>query len=148
MRGVDKANQSIAFYHFNHKSIKWYKTLFVSILETSISNAYCLYKARNPNTSLKALKFREELSLALVQDYLTERNQQVLARPNSRIILGLHHLEMREQHNCHICSTRENRKTTKYYCVECNFNVCPDKCFYILHTKLRIYQRNKQRNFE
>ena len=83
-RGVDKANQSNSFYHFSHRSLKWYKTLFISLLETAISNAYCLYMFQNPNSSLKSLKFRERLASSLYQDYITERNQQSLTRANKR----------------------------------------------------------------
>ena len=147
-RGVDKANQSNSFYHFSHRSLKWYKTLFISLLETAISNAYCLYMFQNPNSSLKSLKFRERLASSLCQDYITERNQQSLTRANVRIIPGLHHLEIGDQKNCYICSTRENRVTTKFYCVECTFAVCQVQCFYILHTKLRIYTKRKERNLE
>ena len=48
MRGVDKSNQNISYYHSKNKSIKWYRTLFVSALETTITNAYQLYKLRFP----------------------------------------------------------------------------------------------------
>ena len=46
-RGVDLSNQMVANYHHDHKSIKWYKILALSFLETSIANAYVLYKNQN-----------------------------------------------------------------------------------------------------
>jgi len=143
MRGVDKSNQSNSYYHFRHKSIKWYKTLFISVLESTVSNAYQLYKLRFPLTGKKPLMFRESLATDLAQEYITQKHRRLLLSSNLRIIPGLHEISTRNQKNCFICSTNESRKTTIYYCIECDKNVCPSRCFYILHTKLHIQQRNK-----
>ena len=122
----DISNQYISYYHFGHKSVKWYKALFISTLETSISNAFQLYKLKNPNTRLSSLKFREELAYALIQNSLNWQHLRLLARPEPRIIRGLHMISTRKQRNCYICSTAENRKTTSYFCVICDENVCPE----------------------
>ena len=58
MRGVDKSNQNISYYRFKHKSIKWYRILFISALETTIFNSFQLYRLRFPTTGKNTLKFR------------------------------------------------------------------------------------------
>lgn len=148
MRGVDKSNQNISYYRFKHKSIKWYRTLFISALETTICNSFQLYRLRFPTTGKNTLKFREALSTELAQEYLTLQHEQIRMGPPERIILGLHEIGIRTQKNCCICSTSDSRKTTVYYCIECDKNVCPSGCFYALHTKLKVYQRNKSKNTE
>jgi len=50
-RGVDLSNQLVSIYHHGHKSVKWYKILALDFLETSIANAYILYKHQNPFTA-------------------------------------------------------------------------------------------------
>lgn len=145
-RGVDLSNQLIANYHNQHKSIKWYKTLALSFLETSIANAYCLYKTRNPFTAKKHLNFREDLIFEFMQEYIDLRNLEISHLPNNRIIFGMHHIGIRDQRTCAICSTKTRKKTSTFYCVECNQNICILDCFHKLHTLLKIHKRNKSRN--
>src|SRR5690349_5143334 len=101
-----------------------------------------------PLTGKKPLAFRETLSLELAQEYIAQRHHQMQLRSNSRIIIGLHEIASRTQRNCCICSTMEHRRTTIYYCVQCDKNVCPIRCFYTLHTKMKVNQRNKTRNLD
>ena len=145
-RGVDLSNQLVSSYHHGHKSVKWYKILALNFLETSIANAYILYKHQNPFTAHKHLKFREALVIELLQDYINQRIIQIQARQVERIILGQHHIGKRDQRNCAVCSTKTARITTIYYCQECNVNVCPVNCFYRLHTVLTLHSRIKSRN--
>ena len=79
MRGIDKGNQNSAYYHNNHKSLKWWKTIFNSLIKVSINNAYILYKTRNPFTARTPLKFRERLVEQLIELYLREIHHQRVA---------------------------------------------------------------------
>ena len=141
MRGVDKSNQYVSYYHTSHKAVKWWKALFISLVETSITNAHLLYKLRNP-FGFDQLRFREELMIDLLQ--LSQNINQL--NPLERIIPGLHEIGIRDQRNCSICSTATARKTTTYYCINCNKNVCIVPCFHLMHTKLILYGRNKHVN--
>ena len=145
-RGVDLSNQMVANYHNDHKSIKWYKILALSFLETSISNAYILYKHQNEFAAKKHLNFREDLVQELLQEYVNSRQIQLNNNHSQRIIMNMHHIGKREQKHCVVCSTINHRKTSVFYCVECDENVCVVDCFYKLHTNLEIYSRNKARN--
>jgi len=144
-KGVDRSNQRITSYFFRHKHLKWYKTLHISFLETSLSNAYILYKIRTI-TPKKYLDFREDLVFELLQEYINLRHLQQIERPQNRIVLGIHQIGIREQKNCYICSTKENRKTSSYFCIECDKNICIVGCYYRLHTLLVVHSRYKSRN--
>ena len=144
-KGVDRSNQRIASYFFRHRHLKWYKTLHVSFLETCLSNAYILYKIRTIEPK-KYLQFREDVINEFIQQYLDLRHMQLINRPESRLITGMHRIGTRDQRNCYICSTKENRRTSIYYCLECDKNICIIDCFYRLHTLLVIHTRNKIRN--
>lgn len=108
-------------------------------------NAYILYKTRTEEPK-KYLVFREDIINELFQEYMDLRQMQHLARPENRIIVGMHHIGVRDQRNCSICSTKENRRTSIYYCLECDKNVCIVDCFHRLHTLVMIHTRNKTRN--
>jgi len=101
---------------------------------------------RNPFTTRRQLNFREDLVNELLREYMNHRNIQLQNQPTQRIIPGMHRLGRREQKHCSICSTKENRKTTVFYCVECDESVCVIDCFYRLHTNWTVYSRNKSRN--
>jgi len=147
-RGVDLSNQMIANDHYDHRSVKWYKTSAISFLETSVANAYCLYKLRHVFNAKKHLAFREELVSELLQDYMVSVNANIRNQPTNRIIPGMHRIGILEQKSCVICSSRENKASPKYYCIDCDKNVCVVNCFYRLHANLQIYVRNKWRNLQ
>ena len=44
MRGVDKSDQLLAYYGFNHRTIKWYKRAIFHLFDLAIINAFILYK--------------------------------------------------------------------------------------------------------
>ena len=148
MRGVDRGNQNTSYYHPNHKSMKWWKTIFIALVKTSIANSYILYQSRNPFNAQTPLKFREELVLELVNPYISQRHTEALnTLPRGRIIAGMHEIGQRKpKRNCFVCSTKDDRVTTEYYCIQCDRHVCILKCFYILHSKLNLNLRNKKAN--
>jgi len=116
-------------------------TIALSFLETSIANAYILYKIRNPFTAVKQLNFRENLVMDLLPNNVDN------SQPIQRLIRNMHQIGKRDQKNCAICSIKGERKTTVYFCVECDENVCIVDCFYKLHTLSNVYSRRKSRNF-
>ena len=142
MRGVDRSNQYLAYYRFEHKSRKWWRTIFTSLIDKSISNAFILYKCKNPSSNKCQLTIREDLISDLCKDFIEDpRTQNV-----PRIISGLHQMGIRNQKNCYICSTMSERKTSKFYCIQCDENICAVPCYYIMHTKTTLARKNKDRN--
>jgi hypothetical protein len=137
-RGVDRANQNSSYYHIEHRSVKWWKSIFIAMIETTISNAYQLYRIRHPTEKADQLRFRKRL----VDDILTASDYQPLDKAPSRIVLGMHSIEQGPKRNCVICSKRNQRKQTKYYCIDCKKTVHPE-CFYKLHTIPELPYKNK-----
>ena len=133
-RGVDKSNQRVSYYNFQRKSKKWWRTVAISLIETTLVNCYQLYKMKYPFTALPQLQFREKLIKQLLEDFLQEKKTSNKPRINP----NLHKIDIREQRNCFMCSTTENRKTSVYYCIECDVNICPSVCYHKLHTSLEL----------
>ena len=44
MHAVDLVNQAASFYRYRQRTLKWWKSVFVEILEITINNAYILYR--------------------------------------------------------------------------------------------------------
>ena len=142
MRGVDKSNQYLSYYNSEHKSVKWWKPIFNSLLETCLTNSYILYKCKHPNSSITQLNFREKLLMETSQEFFANKRDEEVPR----IVPGLHQIGKRKQKNCFVCSTENTRVTSSFYCIECDKNVCIVSCFYIMHTRLEIQAKRKENN--
>ena len=44
MLGVDKLDQFASYYSFLHKSVKWWRKIFIWMLEVAVINSYIIYK--------------------------------------------------------------------------------------------------------
>lgn len=93
MRGVDKSNQFNSYYNIKHKSKKWWRGIWNSLLDTSISNAYILYKQKYPTKINCQLKFREQLIFDICDKFITNKGKNNPAR----LIHGLHQIGLRQQ---------------------------------------------------
>ena len=50
MGGVDKGDQLLSYYGFNHRTIKWWKIAFFHLVDVTIVNSYILYRlSSNPS---------------------------------------------------------------------------------------------------
>ena len=43
MGGVDKADQLLSYYSFDHRTIKWWKRAAFHLIEVTVINAFILY---------------------------------------------------------------------------------------------------------
>ena len=69
MLGVDRMDQTMAYYSFQRKSIKWWRKVFFWVLEVIVNNAHIVYKMHTSNSRKLSMKeFRRELAVQLCQD--------------------------------------------------------------------------------
>ena len=141
MRGVDRGDQMASYYSFDHRSIKWWKRVLFSLMETALLNSYIIYK-KAQISRFSLLQFREHVVSELWSDYASSLVQEN-APLNIPRLSQKHELSQRVKKNCYVCSTSQIRKTTTYYCVECDKNVHAVPCFKVLHEKLELRYRNK-----
>ena len=145
MNGVDRNDQHCVYYSFVHKTLKWWRKLFLYLLECSTVNSYILYRdacCAEGKRPLTALDFR----CSVIEDLVQEHLQQSASHPSvgrrrigptpTRLNKRLHLLEERATYrNCVVCSGGI-RHTTHYFC-----KTCPDQptlhpvpCFQRYHT--------------
>ncbi len=135
-KGVDKNNQLSSFYFSDKKSLKWYKKVFLFILEVTITNSYIIYKKQvNKNKRLNHLKFRNAIIKSLIGENVNEKVNIYKLKNSKNRLIGRHFLAKRDKYkDCYICTNRLNgkRKQTNLICKQCQISICFN-CFEPYH---------------
>lgn len=154
MGGVDRANQYTQYYVFQHKTLKWPKRIFFTMLEILKFNAFKLFLCSpnhqpGPNRrTLTFLDFSKAVAEGLIGGYTggsVRMGRPSLVPVEAR--LSQRHLPGTFQTKswCHVCHMRvqsnqqDKRKQTKYGCLECGKHLCLPDCFTIFHTRKSYY---------
>ena len=148
MNGCDRMDQTVAYYgQFNRKTVKWWKRIFLWLLEICQANAYILHSLTRaddaPKLSLK--KFKHNLITQIEQEAVrimppnADVRRQGPGRPSTlERFQGNKHLvkHVKEDRNCVVCSTPAARKRTNFVCSGCTGNphLHPKECFHTYHT--------------
>lgn len=135
MKGVDLNNQYCSYYAFTFKGHKWYKPVFIRLIEASVVNSYLIYKKLTKNKTTH-LNYRFELIEALVNKYDWFSNQKQQRKKVKHTISKL-----KSVRDCAYCSRRKSgrRKRTVFYCRDCEeetgkiIALCFGSCFYNYH---------------
>ena len=61
MRGIDVGNQLRSYYCYPHRSRKWWKKIFIEMLEIATINAYICFKALAKGAYYDQYDFRRNL---------------------------------------------------------------------------------------
>lgn len=133
MGGVDRADQLVTYYGFCHFTKKWWKRIFFHLLDTTIVNAYILYKQAHPNNNLSHLDFRICIAEALLLEQPaftvgTSRPTSV-DTPIRLMNVGQHFPEPSSRRRCKVCDKRPVFK-----CGSCDVTLCVHPCFKKYHT--------------
>eukprot|EP00057_Strongylocentrotus_purpuratus_P020643 XP_011675117.1 PREDICTED: piggyBac transposable element-derived protein 4-like [Strongylocentrotus purpuratus] len=156
MGGVDLADQ-LLWHSLNiHRSCKWWKKIFVALLEVSFCNAVIVLRslyAMKPAHLRKRIdvnKVRLSIITGLLAGYEKPRAIHVGPRLEADQPLG----RLTEKHfpannpkrkvdgkpcfrDCEVCSNREGKRhQTSTVCRDCgNIPLCDKPCFRLYHTK-------------
>lgn len=158
MGGVDLSDQLMVYYSFLRRTCKWWRKLWVHLLNMLILDAHILNK-KFGDTKLSHSDFREHLAAWLIQcatgepinvdemtasiavDRLSGRHfpQRLPARPDGRVV----------PLNCKVCfvgkkeadntGKEKRRKSSSFKCEQCNIVMCVDPCFRLYH----LYEKPK-----
>ena len=158
MGGVDKGDQLLSYYGFPHRTIKWWKRAFFFLFDAAIVNSYIMYtKSHSTGRKLTHEQFRIQLAKELLELATT---MSTTTAPLSPSVHGPHHQHQQPltclqechfpgqygksesgrqiQRCCGVCSNKKGRgkKTTIFYCKECDIPMCIIPCFELHHTKI------------
>ena len=137
MGGCDLAGQLCKYYTHNHRTLKWWKRLFVTILDICLLNATIAYNSIPTNSRLSGLEFRVKVIEGLLSTWkynpAQHANQLSCSRPSSQHP----HFPGRsgKKRNCVVCSTKFKRRQTRMICKHCNKPMCVVPCFEKFHSQ-------------
>ena len=152
MGGVDKSDQFLSYYGFNHRTVKWWKRAAFHLLDLAVVNSYILYQQSEQTHYLSHEHFRIQLAEELL--LISGMDVSAIPPPSSRRISLPPPARLIERHfpskistrngkqiqlDCTLCSNRkEKRKTTIYCCVKCDIALCVVPCFEHYHTRINL----------
>ncbi|XP_018400066.1 PREDICTED: piggyBac transposable element-derived protein 4-like [Cyphomyrmex costatus] len=133
MGGVDNIDRQLALTESVRKTMKWYRKLFLHLMDLSLSAAYSMYKMKNDYISFST--FRMKVIRSILNKCPT-----TIPRPCEHLRLTGRHFPALSKgyRRCHLCSLRKIRQRTKYECSTCNIALCVAPCFEEYHTKENI----------
>lgn len=153
MNFVDKFDQMRSYYGLDRKSHKWWHRIFFFFLDTTITNAFILYKLYHKENAKLSLKdFRRQVSEGLVAKALVQRIDKIaMSTELLSVIISSHkptvstavrraesaHQPMRTtRRRCAYCSSKKKDIRTNWQCSICQMPLCLGKtktCFQCYH---------------
>lgn len=142
MKGVDRHDQLMAYYPCQHKSLRWYKKIFVHVLQMILINSFKLYQQANPRSKKTLYRFR----LDILDVWLPPKTGPSPKRPrqNTNVTHVLSKTDKRTpdgsrfvRRRCKMCSKEKKMTLTVYYCAQCRGEpaLCELRCFDLYHAQ-------------
>ena len=144
MGAVDRHDQMIQPYDATRKSLKWYKKLCVRFIQIALLNAHIV--ARKSGHTSTFLEFMSEVISDLIFSgaAVPDGGDDHTVR-----LIGGHFMDLipptankpRPQKKCRVCSAKNIRKDTRYYCPDCPSQpgLCLPQCYRKYHTERHCY---------
>lgn len=136
MKGVDRNDQLMSYYAFEHKSIRWYKKIFVHFLQMLLVNSFKLYLQTNPR---KRSLYHFRLSIIdmllpaanAITPPLRPRQQTAVRHVLSKMDTPDNTGERKKRKRCRECSKTKKRTMTLFFCAQCpgEPGLCALRCF-------------------
>ena len=151
MGGVDLVDQVTQAYPSMRKTIKWYKKLFLHMMDITLYNSLVIFKVLNPGKKMSYLDYRLAVARALIQENYIERPIHTGGKKSSKPAV----LRLKEKHfptripstekkkyaarRCFVCKSKGIRKEVRIMCAKCgDVPLCFQPCFEIYHTRHNI----------
>ena len=147
MGGVDRGDQNRVYYSCRMKSRKFYKYIFLFLLDVAITNSYILHKHYSP-TPIKTVKeFRLQLARELLGDYCSRHRpgrtggiQKSISLRHFPSTINQDDSQRAKRGRCEQCKANHLRKDSAWFCRECCVWLChngqPDDCYLQYHKKI------------
>lgn len=142
MSGVDRADQMLSYYPCERKTLRWYKKIFVHVLQMLLLNAHKLYNMHCPKQTFY------DFRLNIIRSLLPAPPPKVVEGPaQKRLRQGVHKIVKNTERNasnrikrknCRTCWKNKKDAKTTYYCGTCvdKPGLCLGQCFDEYHDAL------------
>lgn len=139
MKGVDINNMMSSFFEFDYRCSKWWKPVFMRLINISITNIYILHRKFS---SLPVSKFdHKKFILSIIEHLLSKYSWKYKKREIDFKNLLLLKYERKKRRKCIDCKKLEKKRTdTYFYCRICHlenkiFHTVCESCFNLYHIK-------------
>lgn len=138
MSGVDRADQMMSYYPCERKSVRWYKKIFIHIMQMILLNSFHLYNMYKDKITFYEFRLQVIRSLLPRPEAIDSPGRKRLRQaPEHKLTKSTD----RDRSNrlvrkkCRICTINKKQKLTPYYCDDCpgKPGLCADKCFTAYH---------------
>lgn len=161
MSGVDLVDQKIITYLSVHRTLKWWKKIFVYLLEATFVNSCIIWQTLHPGERFYVNKFRVAVIRGFVEGY--ERSCPNPGRRYSQLEplnrLTERHFPAKNPRttpsgkparpDCAVCSVRKTpkgRRQTQFICKQCDVPLHPDECMELYHTNAQYRAGHARRH--
>lgn len=147
MLGVDRLDQRMSYYHFERKTVRWWRKVFFWIVEVAMVNSYIIYtRHTDARRKLTHKDFRKDLVMALCDEQRNLRSCRHVPRRDVTLerLRGSHFPDKDQtRRDCRVCSVRGaggQRHLTPYICSTCSDrpHLCIGECFKRYHTQTNL----------
>ncbi|PNF17797.1 hypothetical protein B7P43_G06890 [Cryptotermes secundus] len=162
MKGVDRADQYLAYYSLPRKTVKWTKKVALWLINCAIFNSFLVFKNLNPHSKLKYKAFLLNVAKAWATNHTVAAEpaaDTVLMRPGPsiptprrphvdtpgrlsgdmqkhtliKIVKSEHSKGKHPSRQCRVCAVHKKRTMTVYIC-KCVMLLHKGECFQKYHT--------------
>lgn len=116
MSGVDLQDQMLAYYPCEKKTMRWYKKLFIHVLQMSVANAYYLCHKFSTNQKVNLYDFR----LSILEKLLPKKPVQLKVLQVEHKLTKIENVKLREKKEGR--GTRTIREIVRKECKGCKHN--------------------------
>lgn len=149
MKGVDRADQLLSYYPCERKTIRWYKKMFIHVLQVLLINSFYLYNMHNVIQGKSKMTLYDFRLAVLEQMLLATRDlaQQRTPPARPRLPGNEHRLVKNEDRDknggtirkkCRVCYRPGNTKRSTFVCRDCpdKPGLCPVDCHQQYHANM------------
>ncbi|KAJ8936349.1 hypothetical protein NQ314_012398 [Rhamnusium bicolor] len=137
---VDSSDMMLSSTECVRRTVKWYKKVFLYLLDIAIFNSHALYQTSTGNKiSLQAFQMKviDQILENTIPKYIATELEDNLLRLTARpfpLQVPPTEKKMEAQKRCVVCAKMGHREDTRYMCAECNVPLCLINCFERYHT--------------
>lgn len=141
MKGVDRSDQMMSYYPCERKTLRWYKKIFVHVLQMLLMNAHYLYNEALTTRGQNKMPLYD-FHLAIIDKLLPDIAEpprplkrrsvpHVPTKNTDKVACG----KRSKQKRCRVCYSNGIKKYVTWQCLECEGQpgLCVPECFDLFH---------------
>ena len=142
MRGIDVGNQIRSYYYFPHRSVKWWKKVFIEMLEITTVNAYICFKSLAKGDYYDQREFRINLMKMIFKQELDEVQKEKIKGKAVRHYPEYYEKDKKNKSQRARIRCKECSNPTIFICGKCSLKskadvgLCVPECYRNYHENM------------